>query len=118
MDEWAISGGNLDYPSNAHENGCEWETAHGNLNYRSSAHENGCLWHKNEDKRWELAMFDPNYLKRRDAKRRLAKWRRFVLITLPVAMYWMEETAKKGCDEGGVLRKRDLQLFIDECSWM
>jgi hypothetical protein len=26
----------------------------------------------------------------------------------------MEQTVKKGCDEGGDLRKRDLQLFIYE----
>jgi hypothetical protein len=31
-------------------------------------------------------------------------------------MYWMEQTVKKGCREGGDLRKRDLQLFIEDFS--
>jgi hypothetical protein len=46
--------------------------------------------------------------------RRLAKWRSSVLITRPIAMYWMEQTVKNMYAEGGDGRKRVLQLFMDD----
>jgi hypothetical protein len=121
---FAAAGGHLDCLTYAHENGCEWNVltciraaSKGDVDCLKYALDNGCVWDNWKDYKKEFSDRIILCFIQNDAMklpRRLAKWRISVLITRSIAMYWMEQTAKKGCAEGGDLRKRDQQLFIDE----
>jgi hypothetical protein len=118
---FAAAGGHLDCLTYAHENGCEWNVltciraaSKGDVDCLKYALDNGCVWDNWKDYKKEFSDRIILCFIQNDSIRRLAKWRISVLITRSIAMYWMEQTAKNGCAEGGDLRKRDQQLFIDE----